>query len=824
MKVESLRILSKKRKQSQRADNGAVNSSGGNTLKGVKRALSDCGSGSENGGSVPACATECGTSSGASPSLVKSPSGGASPGGSTGNGKDSQRRRFVWSEPLHQDFVAAVFDIGLKCASPKLLLEMMPIVDGLTSEHIKSHLQKCRLHRQRSRQEFLKSYGYLTDLEGGKGLGGGSAAAAIKAAAAAAGDAGKQAISRPAAQVPDDSGCASKSCSCNGSAQNISSGNDPGDGDHATNGMSQQDKRPSKQLLPAASEVTTPTSASASSEAKRSEVANGGDADRGRQERSDAAAVGSRIKRAGGVEDAAAFRPDLLATASAPPILASGLLQSHLELLAKGIDLQIKFHRHLREVVNSQRALQMQLLGPHGHDHRVPQASTARIDTLSLSAVAGAAGAPKRGSAGSIDLREGPSGVRDSEAHNGVREWWDLNREALTGGSPATPVSMNFGVRANDAADASPVENGSRAPAQQPQPQPPPPPQPQHNLAASTARALGAAREGTNTPPAKDAPGTKNPEALPSSCGPEAVFTGPAVSGTSAGPGGKRDSIAVGGSQQQRPAPPGDMSATAHLNPPVVARPVGAFRAGVSGQSPRTLPMDDPVASAIARRQYVPGEYTLGSKGTTDNTGRVPPPPLGPNSVVTPTRSHGIVAAHVAASNGRGDPSAGAGLAPGASSAVVGQDLRTLQQHMQAQMEIQRSKLEAYADRASGMGAYQAWSAPGVVPAQVAPLAGVDGAGAVPVSARKGGSDATDLSGAEDVNSAAAVPKDQGPEAAPCGQQSDTGDNVFLGLLPADDTFGFDWLERGELQQAEGMPAQRPPGEAQQSLLSFLME
>ncbi|CAN0375353.1 unnamed protein product, partial [Hapterophycus canaliculatus] len=191
MKVEEIRILSKKRKQSQKVgggSNGVVTSKGAaSTGKAAKRPVpngSGCGAGShsaKNGGSVPP--------GGYPPVLggVASPSG-ASSSKAAKDAKDAARRRFVWSVPLHQDFVAAVFDVGLKCASPKLLLEMMPVVDGLTSEHIKSHLQKYRLHRQRSREEFLKSYNYLTDLDGGKGLGGGSAAATVaKAAAAAAG-------------------------------------------------------------------------------------------------------------------------------------------------------------------------------------------------------------------------------------------------------------------------------------------------------------------------------------------------------------------------------------------------------------------------------------------------------------------------------------------------------------------------------------------------------------------------------------------------------------------------------------------------------------
>ena len=68
------------------------------------------------------------------------------------------RKRFVWPEALHKDFVAAVFDVGLKNATPKAILELLPHDSSLTTEHVKSHLQKFRVHRDRSRAEFLSHY------------------------------------------------------------------------------------------------------------------------------------------------------------------------------------------------------------------------------------------------------------------------------------------------------------------------------------------------------------------------------------------------------------------------------------------------------------------------------------------------------------------------------------------------------------------------------------------------------------------------------------------------------------------------------------------
>lgn len=55
--------------------------------------------------------------------------------------------------------VSALFELGLmKYSSPKVLIPFMPPNTSLTSEHIKSHLQKYRVHKQRSSEEFDKFY------------------------------------------------------------------------------------------------------------------------------------------------------------------------------------------------------------------------------------------------------------------------------------------------------------------------------------------------------------------------------------------------------------------------------------------------------------------------------------------------------------------------------------------------------------------------------------------------------------------------------------------------------------------------------------------
>jgi len=60
-----------------------------------------------------------------------------------------------WEEKI----VSAIFKIGLLNSSPKTLLNLMlPNNYGVTSEHIKSHLQKYRMNPEKSSREFLMLY------------------------------------------------------------------------------------------------------------------------------------------------------------------------------------------------------------------------------------------------------------------------------------------------------------------------------------------------------------------------------------------------------------------------------------------------------------------------------------------------------------------------------------------------------------------------------------------------------------------------------------------------------------------------------------------
>ncbi|VEU42121.1 unnamed protein product [Pseudo-nitzschia multistriata] len=67
----------------------------------------------------------------------------------------------AWTEEQHKDFVSAVFEIGLRNASPAVILEnMTQKAETITSERVKSKLQKYRSekNRRRSREDFLASY------------------------------------------------------------------------------------------------------------------------------------------------------------------------------------------------------------------------------------------------------------------------------------------------------------------------------------------------------------------------------------------------------------------------------------------------------------------------------------------------------------------------------------------------------------------------------------------------------------------------------------------------------------------------------------------
>lgn len=65
-----------------------------------------------------------------------------------------------YPKDLEPDILCLIFELGLAHSSPKVLMNYMPqaVERGLSSEHIKSHLQKYRIHHERSKEEFISYY------------------------------------------------------------------------------------------------------------------------------------------------------------------------------------------------------------------------------------------------------------------------------------------------------------------------------------------------------------------------------------------------------------------------------------------------------------------------------------------------------------------------------------------------------------------------------------------------------------------------------------------------------------------------------------------
>ncbi|KAJ8905375.1 hypothetical protein NDN08_001882 [Rhodosorus marinus] len=64
----------------------------------------------------------------------------------------SIKKRLVWTQDLHERFLRAVNVAGIENAVPKTILEIMD-VKGLTTEHVKSHLQKFRNNLRKSKTD-----------------------------------------------------------------------------------------------------------------------------------------------------------------------------------------------------------------------------------------------------------------------------------------------------------------------------------------------------------------------------------------------------------------------------------------------------------------------------------------------------------------------------------------------------------------------------------------------------------------------------------------------------------------------------------------------
>jgi hypothetical protein len=79
------------------------------------------------------------------------------------NSSDNKRRRFVWPDPLHHDFVAAVFDVGLKNATAEHVYDLMCREDPrcaafINLSNLQAHICRLLVMRDRSNPEYCSYY------------------------------------------------------------------------------------------------------------------------------------------------------------------------------------------------------------------------------------------------------------------------------------------------------------------------------------------------------------------------------------------------------------------------------------------------------------------------------------------------------------------------------------------------------------------------------------------------------------------------------------------------------------------------------------------
>lgn len=770
MKVESLRILNKKRKQQQKSENsGAASSSPGGSGKGVKRAFPGSNG---NGPSL-----DCGSGSSADTS-DHSKASFLTRGGNKDN-KDSSRRRFVWSVPLHQDFVAAVFDIGLKCASPKLLLEMMPVVDGLTSEHIKSHLQKYRLHRQRSREEFLKSYGYLTDLDGGKGLGGGSAAAAIKAAAAAASEM-KGGVPRHVS-VPQNGDCDTK-CECNngtasvsatateegGGAQNVSF---PDTGESSANGDHQENEAPSKVSTAGNSENTSEVDDADGMNGTRRDEQIIGDNDHD----GDKEAEGSPGSTQAVGTETAANDPSQQTDAGNVEAMTGTLVQSHLALLARGINMQIRFHHHLRQVVESQQRLQVELLGrqqgymshsPRQSDADSPSVITSTVDTS----------VPSRIGPSPMDQ---PSGVlHEPEAGGSPREEGLVGTVGFLGGIGGLP---NGSVYASTAPGNMWKMPGAEKAVSEPT-----------SLAESVVEANGITGVSSMASSQNKKPGCSSVHALTSN-----VTLANSAVGTSNASGETSRNMTTTGNLQYGSQTPDAIPRHFNPNPSI---PPAHTHAQMGGRV-MNIPQRSYAPSEYTHMPRIPGAVASGDQPHTRGSTEAAGVRAASNPSISMAHSQADAHAAVVATAGlvTSKPPTGA----------LEQTALTVKHHMQTQMAM----LSGGTGQSNHGGGNERFMGASRGLPSLAHIGG-DGGSNGEASGDNGGT----------MNGRLGISGTAGSSHHP----QDGMENVaLLGLMQDSEMLDLNWLDRGgELKPGEHQSptAARQAGDEQPSLLSFLME
>lgn len=86
------------------------------------------------------------------------------------NNSSKPKKRFIWPDELHRDFLAAVFDVGLRTADHQKLVGLLPELDQQDSNSLatKATLQKLRSFRYQSRHSHSNSSSTGAGASGGQ--------------------------------------------------------------------------------------------------------------------------------------------------------------------------------------------------------------------------------------------------------------------------------------------------------------------------------------------------------------------------------------------------------------------------------------------------------------------------------------------------------------------------------------------------------------------------------------------------------------------------------------------------------------------------------
>jgi hypothetical protein len=88
---------------------------------------------------------------------------------------EQKRKRFVWPDALHRDFIAAIFDVGLKHADPEIVIELLERDDPkavliVNQTNVRAQVQKMSALRNRSGKDYTSYYEQSLKAEGSQSL------------------------------------------------------------------------------------------------------------------------------------------------------------------------------------------------------------------------------------------------------------------------------------------------------------------------------------------------------------------------------------------------------------------------------------------------------------------------------------------------------------------------------------------------------------------------------------------------------------------------------------------------------------------------------